>query len=249
MLPPGLILYIIVPLVIIFGVIVFILSRVLGRHTKIAVDKLQKLNENNLRREIELKRKLDEAEKSYKQRIAEVEQLEMKTKESAQKESLEMRDGIIKRANTERDEILAEAREEYRQIKSQASKEIELSVLDKANEILRATMSKELLEGEFHNHFIEGVLSELSSLKSPLSIAENTILVITPYPLTTEQRKKLLAVLTDKINAKINITEKIEPSYIAGIYLKVGSLVMDGTLNNKMNHVILSLKDTIKNRV
>jgi F0F1-type ATP synthase delta subunit len=245
----GLTLQLIIPLVIIFGVIVFILSRVLGRHTKIAVEKLQKLNEDNLRREIELKRKLDEAEKSYKQRMSEVEQLEMKIKESAQKEALETRDGIINRANTERDEIMTEAREEYKQIKSQAVKEIELSIMDKANDILIASLSKALLEGTFQSHFIEAVIGELTSLKSPLEITEDIILVKTPFPLTAEQRKKLFAVLNDKINAKINITEKIEPSYIAGIYLKIGNLVIDGTLNNKINQAIISLKDSIKNRV
>jgi len=240
----SLILQILIPLVVIFAAIVFILSRVLGSHTKIAVEKLQKLNEENLRREIDLKRKLDEAEKSYKQKMLEVEQLEKRIVEKAQKEALETRDNIISKANTEYDEILHEAKEESEQIKIKAKKDIASSILIESDNIIKKALGEEL-EGIFHEHFSEKVINELNSMNSSSGLANQPIIVGSPYPLSQELRRKIQGILNEKFGTKVIITEKVDPSHIAGLHIKIGSLVIDGTLRNKIAQALELIKNNI----
>jgi F0F1-type ATP synthase delta subunit len=242
--PLSLILQIVIPLVVIFAVIVFVLSKVLGSHTKIAVEKLQKLNEENLRREIDLKRKLDEAEKSYKQKMLDVEQMEKKIVEKAQKEALETRDRIIGKANSEYDEILHEAKQESEQLRMSVKRDCESAILVKASDIIKQTLDTEL-EGFFHEHFAQRVIDELNSIKSPPDIASYPIVVGSPYPISQELQRKLQLIFKDKFGSKVNITEKIDPSYIAGLHIKIGSLVIDGTLRNKITQALELIKNNI----
>lgn len=246
----GLVLQLIGLQIVIFIVLAFLLRRVLRGHTESAVRRLQKLNEENLRREMDLKRKLDESEKKYKQRLAEAERIGLKIKEKSQKEAQETRDQIVARANEDRDEILTDAREEAEVIKTKSNQEIEITAVDKAVLLLKQTLSQELTK-TLHNHFVDEVIQEITNLTVPrIESSTNTAEIISSQPLTEDQKKRLNETLTTKLGNKITISEKTDDhkDNIAGIYIKIGDFVLDGTLKNRINRQVSLIKENIKGK-
>lgn len=227
--------------VFIFAGLIFVMRRIMGGHAERAVQRLQKLNEENLRRELELKRKLDEAEKTYKQRVSDAEKTAEKIRETAQKEAMEMKERITSRANDERNEIIADGRDEIKEIKAQALKETEISALDKMGDAFRLTLSQELNKS-LHDYFLNKILGELASIKLSPDLLGKEVHVTSPYPLDAEQKRKLQQELETKIKRKTDFKEEIDPKYMAGLYIRIGDVVIDGTLYNKIRQTVDSLK-------
>lgn len=230
-----------------FLIVAFVIAKILRGQSELAMKRLQKLNEDNLRREMELKRKLDEAEKSYKTKMEAAEQVGLKIRETSQKEAQDRQDQIIDRANTERDEIVVDAKEEAEAIKSAAHKQIEIDMLGKAAQLLKSTLSEEATI-TLHNHFVEQATKELSLLNLPkIEVPDNTVEVILSRSLTPEQKKQLTEILSSKIGRKINLLEKKDNNNIAGLYIKIGNFVVDGTFYNKLQRQMAKFKEEIKN--
>ncbi len=236
---------VVVLIIISFAGLVLMMRRIMGGHAEKAVQRLQKLNEENLRRELELKRKLDEADKNYKQRISDAEKTAEKMKETAQKEAMEMKERIVSRANDERNEIVADGQDEIKENRTQALKEMELAVLDKMGDTFRLTLSQELNKS-LHDYFLNKILNELSSTALSADLAGKEIHVISPYPLEADQKKKLQHELETKLKRAVDFKEDVDPKYLAGLYIKIGDVVIDGTLYNKIRQTVNSLKGGIK---
>lgn len=61
--------------------------------------------------------------------------------------------------------------------------------------------------------------------------------VITAIPLIEQERDKLIAKLQYKYDKKIILKEKIDESVIAGVYVRVGDDVIDGTIKSKLKEI------------
>jgi len=61
--------YLVVGFVVVAGVLALILRMVLSGQSNTAIERLKRINQDNLQRELELKKKLDEAETQYQKRV------------------------------------------------------------------------------------------------------------------------------------------------------------------------------------
>lgn len=239
--------YVIGLLIVVFVVLTFFLRRVLRGHADVAARRLQKLNEENLRREMDLKRKLDEAEKEYARKLARADKEVLRLKEEAQKEALQLKNKIIDEGNREKDEIIIDAHEEADSIKAVAAMSRELSAVNLAGEALKTVLTEELTS-QMHVHFVNQILEELSRLdKKKIGTSSGRVEVISARPLSAEEKKRLIEILSEKTDKKITLEEKTDHNRnIAGLYIKLGDLVIDGTINNRFNLVLNRIKDSIK---
>lgn len=229
----------------IFIIITLILRWMLRSHIDLAEKRVQRLNEENLRREMDLKRKLDEAEKDYQGKVAAATREANRVKEEIQKSAMELKERIITEANREKEEIINDAKEEGERLKTTASMEIEEKVLKSSCEILRRVLTKELTE-EMHHHLIDQVIKAITSEKGKMVAEAERAEVTLPLALTSDQRNRLTQVLADKTGRKIKLHEIIENHRLAGIYLKLGNLVIDGTMENRLNQVLTQAKERLK---
>lgn len=220
---------------VVFIGLALILKRVLSSHMDVAMKRIQQLNEDNLKREMELKRKLDEAEKNYQTRIAEAEKETVKLKELTEHEAHELKDKIITQANEERNEIIKEAREEAQSYRLQVKEEFQRSVAEHAAKLVKSAFSDSIFQG-VHNQLVEEALKEIASSNLLKTVPDNVnIEIISPAPFTADQRKRLAEVLTNKIGKGIAINkERVDDALIAGLCIKIGDLIIDGSLRNKM---------------
>lgn len=233
--------------VIIFVVVILVIRSMLGSHADVAAKRLQKLNEDNLRREVELKRKLDEAERAYRKKLAEAEKEAQVLKEKVQKEALELKENIIRKAEREKEGIISDAKEESEGLKAMAALGLELNLANATEEVLKQVFTSEL-SSRVHEHLVDLVINELGrSGAKKIDTQFDTAEIITPYPLTAEQKKKLNQALNTRTGQKLTLIEKSDDHQsIAGIYIKLGSLIIDGTLHNKFKQALSKLKTDLK---
>ncbi len=244
--PLSLMIPLIVGLIIIFVIIALVLRMMLRGHVDLAMKRVQKLNEDNLRRELELKRKLDEAEKEYRKKIAEASKDAARIKEDEQRLAQDMREKTLAEANRERTEILTDAKDEAERFKRTVARSMEEKILNRSGEIVKSLLTDQLTK-EMHAHFVNQVLEELKKGQKRLEVKTDTAEIISAQPLNDDQKKRLANLLTDKTGKKIKLRETIDTNHnISGVYIKLGDLIIDGTLQQRLGHILLKVKETLR---
>jgi F-type H+-transporting ATPase subunit delta len=79
---------------------------------------------------------------------------------------------------------------------------------------------------------LEGGFSQFERLKIPPGVGE--IKITSAFPLNDGQRKNLVKKLKDALNRDITLKEEVNPKIVAGFVVTIGSLVLDGSLRNKI---------------
>lgn len=229
--------------IIIFIGLIFVFRRVLNRNVIVATKHLEELNVDYDRKEREVNKRLEESKHKSEEMVA-------KAREEAEKESSR----IIKEAETERDRILKEARVGSEDIMQQAdkSRQLLLSELDeriakeainKASELIQHTLPEEF-KRDIHSQWIEELteasLNQITRLRIPKDVKE--VKITSAFSLREEERKNLSKKLKELLQRNVTLKEEVDLNIVAGIIVTVGSLVLDGSLKNKIREQAESIK-------
>ncbi len=92
--------------------------------------------------------------------------------------------------------------------------------------------------------FANGIIQEISRLsKEQFNMQGNPVIKVTSsFPLLDRQRDEIKHLLEQKTGKKIELSEHLDPSFIGGLTLDMGGMVIDGTLKNKLQRIIPHLK-------
>jgi F-type H+-transporting ATPase subunit delta len=87
-----------------------------------------------------------------------------------------------------------------------------------------------------HAHWVEELIEEgfnqLEHLRMPEDLRE--VKITSAFPLTEGQRKSLVKKLKEVLVKDITLKEEVEPKIVSGFIITIGSLVLDGSLKNKI---------------
>ena len=157
---------------------------------------------------------------------------------------MELKDKILRKAEQEKQEIITEAKEEAENLKTASAKGMELKVINTAEDILRLILTEELT-AQINNYFTDLVIEQLSRSGSQKIETQDGLAEVTgSRSLTPEQKKKLTDILSDCTGKKITVVEKNDENrHLAGIYIKLGDVVIDGTLSNRLKHILSQYKE------
>jgi len=230
--------------ILIFIALIIIFRKILGKNVILATKHLEELNQEYGKKDMEVSRRLDEARKKHDDILG-----------KAQSEAKDERDRIIRKAEEEKEKVINDARSESRQIIEQAEKsrrnligEIEERIakeaINKACGLIQMTLPEDIKKAahaKWTDELVSGSLDELKELNIPEDV--NEVIIKTPYPL--EDRQK--AVLKDKVKALLDrdVQLKVEEKedVVAGIIVSIGSIVMDGSLKNKIDERLRALEN------
>lgn len=74
---------------------------------------------------------------------------------------------------------------------------------------------------------------------------ENNILEVTALsaiPISGQIKEKIKNVLMDKVNKEIKVNTEIDETLIGGLVIKIGDLIVDGSINGKIQRLKLKIK-------
>ena len=164
----------------------------------------------------------------------------------ARDEAEKLKVQIVKETEKEREETLRQARSQSEDIIKQADKSRQLLIseineriskaaIEKACELIQKTLPNRFKE-DVHSHWVEELIesdfNRLERLQIPEGIKEITL--TSAFNLSDKQRATLSKKLKTIMGRDIVLKEEVDPKVVAGLVIHIGSLVMDGSLRNRI---------------
>lgn len=221
--------------ILIFAALIFFFRKVMTQNVTMATKHLDELSQDYTKKEKDVERILQEANIKAQEILS-----------KAQEEASQLKVDIIKHAEEERDKIVGNARGQGEEIIKQADKSrlqliaeidqrIEKGAILKACELIGQTLPEEF-KRQVHGRWVEDLLAaemaQLSSMHIPAEL--KTVVVTSAFNLTDEQRRQLAKKIKDSLRRELEIKEETDSRLVAGLVLSFGSLVLDGSLKNKI---------------
>lgn len=227
---------------IIFLVVFLVLRRMMVKSTASAVNRLQLVDEENAGRLAETKKKIEEMEAEYRQKSADLPRELEKLREEAKKRIEEEKNKVLAKAREEGERIVEAAKNRTEKSDQEIEKEFHGRAALLAGKMVREILSDTLKSG-LNERLIDELLHEIEAMDTghvPEAIQEAEIVLA--EPLKPDQMKRLKGLLEQKLTRPIEIRETVRKEMGGGLLLKLGSLVVDGSLENVIDGIILRVK-------
>lgn len=221
-----------------FVIVIIALRFLFGSHLKTALNRLQVLHQESLEKEEILNKELEKARIQSQGEISRAQE-EAKlivdtAKRNAEKIALEAAEG----AQLQTKKMMAEASERAKKVEAEVSAGAQEKALELAQELIKATFTPKG-QAILHGQLIDELIDDLRAVdKSRLAVKVDRAEIMTSAPLTPEEKKKLKDILVSKLGYELPLEEKIDETLIVGIVIKLGGLVADGSLKNKLNKTL-----------
>jgi F-type H+-transporting ATPase subunit b len=232
--------------VVVFSAVIFFMKKILSNDTQAAVGRLDSTYQDLLNKQKELNEKISEAEKEYEAKKEEAVQLAEKYKAQAIEESRAKKDEMLKQAKAQSDELLERAKSSSEEHYARIEREVRAKSVETASDLLLKAMMKRTLPG-IHSLIFEDFLEKAKDFDlTKISPNIDTVSIKTPFSLTEQQKAKINAFITGKVNRSLKMEEIIEEKLIAGVCLQFGSLLLDGSLANSIHETAEEQKERIR---
>jgi F-type H+-transporting ATPase subunit b len=224
-----------------FLIMAFILTRFLFKPLKEMLDK----------RASRATKAMDEAKKAVHE--AEALKLEYERKHeniNAEFSALKNEARIV--IDQTRQQMLKEAYEEIEAMRARAQEEIEQQRADalllhrgKIGELVATLvrrMMEDILNPQLHQAYLDAFLKQLHSVQLEGRIPNDgeaaiSAELITTTPLTQENEGQIAVTLETAISQPIDLTCRVDPGLIAGAMIRLGDILIDGSLQGQLHQL------------
>ncbi len=226
--------YLIFAQIIIFSILLFALRKIMYSTSVQEVKRLQILTEETEKKKQQLTSETENLKKEYEKKIKNLETQVQEIKSSVKEEAIKEKEQLLEAARVESRKIINQAVSAKEKIKEELKQEaldkVSADVLVKIKKIFNSKNQKLLHEG-----LIDDILEELAKLnKNQIKVNQVSGVLIVPSVMQNVKKQKIIDTLREKIDSKITLEEKIDESIIAGVVIKFGSVVIDGSLAAKL---------------
>lgn len=233
--------------VITFAVIIAVLRLLFGTQLKVALNRLQILHQDSLEKEGVLNKELERAKVQSQSEIARAKEEAKNIIDTARRNAEKITASASESAQLQTKKLIAEAQEKAKKLESEILAGTENKAINLAQDLVRFTFTPKGQE-VLHRQLIDELIDELKKVdKTKLTVKVDRAEIGTSSPLTPEEKQRLKEILSSKLGYELTLEEKVDASLIVGLVIKLGGLVIDGSLKNKMARAMnaLRLKKTI----
>ena len=225
--------------VVLFVWVISMLRKVFTRNVVTATRHLEGLSQDFDQRKQDVKSMLEDAERTYNERVVQAEDDANQNKAKIINEAKEEAEKIVQKARQEAQEIMQQADKASKkmtleiegQLKSRAIKEavklLSMALPDDAKELVHLHLVHDLVRNGIESLQIPGVLEEFPEIK-----------VSTAIVLKEGDKLLLRGKIKDKIGKDLDIGENIDKELVAGLVVSLGSLVIDVSLKYKIQQAL-----------
>ena len=227
--------------------LVLVLRKLLYSETSKALKRLQELNKENEIKEEELRKKGEESQKACSELIKKSKDEAGRIIELTRKEAEGFKVKALEEAREEAEKIIAAAHGSNEATRSEIAAEIESRNIDFACELLQHAFDARTIE-DVHKRLMDEAICGIKELNpGKISAGLTKAEVISPYPLSPDDKQRLEEGLFKKCGRKIRLEEKTDKKLIAGIIIKMAELVLESSILNKLEEAKRKLKETSPN--
>ncbi len=229
---------IVLPVLIFLGLI-FVFRHVMDKNVTSATRHLGELNVEYGKKDREVNRRLDEAKRASDDMLAKASSEMAKEKARIIQETETEKEKILKQAHAESEEIMSQADKSKSAMLAEIEERIANAATEKACDLVEAVLSGQF-KVEVHSAWVDDLLENGFKQLDKFRIGEDVTeaRITSAIPLEEKQRGKLSQKLESIFNKDIAIKEDVDPKVVAGVIITIGSLVLDGSLRDKIREKI-----------
>jgi F-type H+-transporting ATPase subunit delta len=226
-------------LMVVFAGMLVVLRQVLSQHYRQATSHLEGLSAEYLKRQDELKKRLGDSERQYKEQTAQAKLEGEQLVAQARKEAESARARTVEEARAEGERIVQQAMASRDALRKEIEQTQDRRVTERASALVREVLCAQLtpaVQSQWLSELLRNGLTQLKRVPSPDQLRE--IRVASAVALTEEQRRLLQRRVGEQLGRELPLKEAVDPALIAGLIITVGSTVLDGSLASKLEHAL-----------
>ena len=219
----------------IFMGLIFMFRRIMTQNVVSATKHLEELDNDYTKKEKEINRQLEEVKQKSRELMLKAQEEAEGLKTQVVKETEEEKEKILHQARIQGEEMMQQAEKSRQALISELEERIDKEAVHKATESIQSILPEQFKK-DVHTHWVEEQIEKgfgnLERLRIPQDI--EVIKVTSAFELAEEQRKILSKKLKEALGRNITLQEEVDPKVIAGLVITIGSLVLDGSLKNRI---------------
>ncbi|OGX39688.1 MAG: hypothetical protein A3C53_05560 [Omnitrophica WOR_2 bacterium RIFCSPHIGHO2_02_FULL_68_15] len=224
--------------VIAFVGLVVLLRWLFTRHVTTSIQRLEQLYRDNLKREHELKQRLQLVEKECQQKVQDAEHQAKTLMAAGRLEADKARAELLQEARLESERLIQEAHERRDEIRRELEQGVDRKAVQLASDAVRFVLTTQVEEG-LHGQLVDQLLQEMTGLEQiRLDASASKAEVATAMPLKPEQKTRLQHILAEKAGRPVEVAESLDDTVIAGMTVRLDNLILDGSLRNKLRDAV-----------
>jgi F-type H+-transporting ATPase subunit b len=224
-------------------IVIFVALRLLfGSQLKVALDRLQELQQESLEKEEILNKEIERARSQAQSEIARSKEEARLIVENAKKAAERAGQDGVEQAQVQVRKVLNDATQQAQQITASVTAEAAAKAVALAEELVTRIFTQRGWAA-VHAELTREFLDEFAKVdKERLGAPAAKVEIITAGPLDASVRGKLDELLREKLGRGIAVEEKNDPALVMGVVLQMGGLVVDGSLRNKLRKAMDALR-------
>jgi F0F1-type ATP synthase delta subunit len=228
--------------IITFAVIIAVLRFIFGTQLKIALGRLEDLHQESVEKEEILNKEIERARTLSQTEIARSKEEAKLILENARRHAERISQEALEQAGGQAKRLLSEASDHAKSVETELAWSIEEKALGLGSRLLATMLSDRGFE-VLHRHLVDEFLDELERTdRERLAAAGHEVDVATAYPLVDASRERLATLLSGKLGGAVRIAVQDDSSLLGGIVVKLGGVILDGSLKNKLQKGLQALK-------
>jgi len=225
-----------------FVVIVIVLHLLFGSQLRNALGRLQVLHQESLEKEEILNKEIEKARIQAKNEIDRSQEEARAIIENAKKAAEEAGAEAALQAQAQTQKLLQEAVEKSKRMEQEVLATVEKRAVELSAELIQYTFTAKGQE-ILHRQLIDELIEELSKVdRDRLAVKVDRAEVVTSAELSAQEKEQLKKILSSKLGYDVPLQESVDPSLIVGMMIKLGGLVADGSLKNKLARAMACLR-------
>ena len=224
--------------VVIFGILLAFLRVILTKNISTATSHLSELNQDYTQKLEEAQKRIRDADKYYDDMLLKAKSEAEKTRMQILKEAGESQQLIVNQSRKQSEEIIETAQKSKEALLAEVEQRIAQGATQKACELIQQILP-EIITKPLHEIWVEALskhgLEELDRLNVAREVQEVT--VVSAYSLTAAQKNELEKKIAVKLGREPVFKNEVDPDLIAGIRVRLGSVMIDGSLKFKVKEV------------
>jgi F0F1-type ATP synthase membrane subunit b/b' len=228
--------------ILILGVVIALLRRLIFSDTNSAINRLTKLDNMNREKERILARKLEQAQKQIDEQKQLIQDEEQKIKAEARRAANQLHEDIIRKAKEEGDDIIRKAQAAKEQIQTDAMIQAEGRMIDICAAILNQTLAT-VIQVQMNAKLIAEFIAELEKADlTKINTDVSEIEILSSLAVPAADQEKIKQILQTKLGRTVRVHSHEDPKLLGGILMKVGTMVVDGSLAERVNEAAVKMK-------
>ncbi len=224
--------------------ILLFLRVLLHRQLEMGMQRIKRLDKENLEKEAELNDKMEKLTREYDARIDAAQKEAVAMIESAKEDSKRMRDAERVKAKEESKKIIANALEEKEKIMKSAQREIYKKAVEFSIEMLKRMFSRPEL-ASFRSKISDDVIDDLLKSDNVKALFKKDVVieVITSDELAPGAKERIIKAVEGEAGPGANIKFTIDKEMLGGLVLKAGESIIDGGIAHRVSKAALELRE------